>query len=64
MAELRTGEPFGMDPALVTAVAAIFVGRFGDHTRRKALVAYFGGVTPYISNGHLLSFAKLASLAK
>jgi hypothetical protein len=37
-----------MDPALVTAVAAIFMGRFGDHTRRKALVAYFGGVTPYI----------------
>lgn len=30
------------------AVAAIFVGRFGDHSRRKALAAYYGSVTPYI----------------
>jgi hypothetical protein len=30
------------------AVAAIYVGRFGDHSRRKALVAYYSSVSPYI----------------
>jgi hypothetical protein len=30
------------------AVAAIFVGRFGDHSRRKSLIAYYSSVTPYI----------------
>jgi hypothetical protein len=30
------------------AVAAIFVGRFGDHSRRKTLVAYYSSVTSYI----------------
>ncbi|MCK1409529.1 RNA-directed DNA polymerase [Bradyrhizobium sp. 76] len=30
------------------AVAAIYVGRFGDHQRRKALVSYYGSVSPYI----------------
>ena len=32
----------------VRAVAAIFVGRFGDHARRKALSAAYAAVTPYI----------------
>lgn len=30
------------------AVAAVYVGRFGDHSRRKALVSYYGSVSPYI----------------
>lgn len=30
------------------AVAAIYVGRFGDHTRRKALVAIYPSVSTYI----------------
>lgn len=30
------------------AVAAIYVGRFGDHARRKALVAGYGAVSNYI----------------
>lgn len=30
------------------AVAAIFVGRYGDHSRRKALVSYYNSVSPYI----------------
>ena len=30
------------------AVAAIYVGRYGDHSRRKALVSYYNSVSPYI----------------
>lgn len=30
------------------AVAAIYVGRFGDHTRRKALISFYGSVSDYI----------------
>jgi hypothetical protein len=30
------------------AVAAIYVGKFGDHQRRKSLVTYYGSVSPYI----------------
>jgi hypothetical protein len=30
------------------AVAAIFVGRFGDHARRKTLIATYPAVSPYI----------------
>lgn len=30
------------------AVAAIFIGRFGDHSRRKALAAHYGSVTPHV----------------
>jgi hypothetical protein len=30
------------------AVAAIFVGRFGDHARRKTLIATYPSVSPYI----------------
>jgi len=30
------------------AVAAIFSGKFGDHSRRKALIGYYASVTPYI----------------
>jgi hypothetical protein len=30
------------------AVAAIYVGRFGDHQRRKALIAYYGLVSLYV----------------
>lgn len=32
------------------AVAAIYVGRYGDHSRRKALVSYYGSVSPYIQS--------------
>jgi hypothetical protein len=30
------------------AVAAIYAGRFGDHQRRKALIAYYGSVSHYV----------------
>ena len=30
------------------AVAAIYVGRFGDHTRRRALASIYGSVSSYI----------------
>lgn len=30
------------------AVAAIYVGRYGDHSRRKALVSYYSSVSSYI----------------
>jgi hypothetical protein len=30
------------------AVAAIYVGRFGDHTRRKTLIASYSSVSQYI----------------
>jgi Reverse transcriptase (RNA-dependent DNA polymerase) len=30
------------------AVAAAFVGRFGDHSRRKALAAYYSSVSAYV----------------
>jgi hypothetical protein len=30
------------------AVAAIYAGRFGDHQRRKALIAYYGSVSQYV----------------
>jgi hypothetical protein len=30
------------------AVAAIYVGRFGDHTRRKALISIYRSVSSYI----------------
>ncbi|MGO8865179.1 MAG: reverse transcriptase domain-containing protein [Alphaproteobacteria bacterium] len=30
------------------AIAAIYVGRFGDHTRRKALIAIYASVSSYI----------------
>jgi len=30
------------------AVAAIYVGRYGDHSRRKALVSYYNSVSSYI----------------
>lgn len=30
------------------AVAAIYVGRFGDHTRRRALISIYGSVSSYI----------------
>jgi hypothetical protein len=32
------------------AVAAIYVGRFGDHSRRKALISYYNSVSPYIQS--------------
>ena len=30
------------------AVAAIYVGRFGDHARRKSLISIYGSVSPYV----------------
>ncbi|MCS3764957.1 RNA-directed DNA polymerase [Bradyrhizobium centrosematis] len=30
------------------ALAAIYVGRYGDHSRRKALASYYNSVSPYI----------------
>jgi hypothetical protein len=30
------------------AIAAVFVGRFGDHTRRKALISIYPSVSSYI----------------
>jgi hypothetical protein len=32
------------------SVAAIYVGRYGDHSRRKALVSYYNSVSPYIQS--------------
>jgi hypothetical protein len=32
------------------AVAAVYVGRFGDHMRRKGLIQLYGSVTPYIQS--------------
>jgi Reverse transcriptase (RNA-dependent DNA polymerase) len=33
---------------VLRAVAAIYAGRFGDHQRRKALIAYYGSVSQYV----------------
>jgi hypothetical protein len=44
MAILKDG---GRHEAL-RAVAAIYVGRFGDHQRRKALVSYYSSVSSYV----------------
>ncbi len=30
------------------AVAAVYVGRFGDHARRKSLIGLYGSVSPYV----------------
>lgn len=32
------------------AVAAIYVGRYGDHQRRKSLIAHYSSVAPYIQS--------------
>ena len=32
------------------AVAAIYIGRYGDHSRRKALISYYNSVSPYIQS--------------
>jgi hypothetical protein len=32
------------------AVAAIYVGRFGEHARRKALISYYPSVSPYVQS--------------
>jgi hypothetical protein len=32
------------------AVAAVYVGRFGEHSRRKALMSYYSSVSPYVQS--------------
>lgn len=46
------------------AVAAIFVGRFGDHSRRKTLSALYGSVTPYIQTAIYYSTRKWPSVER
>jgi hypothetical protein len=32
------------------AVAAVYIGRFGEHSRRKALMSYYSSVSPYVQS--------------